>query len=396
MFLRQWMRFGNRHPDQESYECQRVVKVLLRMDGKNSHDNRNASNWSVCILLSVVVSMLTLVAAEVLYPALIGVSRAQWLMGFYALPNSVVSDVKINPMGFTGDVLPNERKSNIIRVLTLGGSAFFNRRMTDRLKKYLAPIAEASGQTLEILGGALRTHTTRSSVLKFEYLQRFQFDFVLIYHGINDLWINPAFSDDGDKAYSHISAWYDRGPILNNCVICRLIYNKLVFNRPSMKKVEPESEDPYPTLKLFEKNVSVLIRNIREAGSIPILMSFAWSIPNTYSEKAFWADEVGYHNPEKYDRCAVELWGPVWYVRAGLEKHNDIIRKVAERQGILLIDQEQLIGKHLQNFGDVVHLSDEGTAKFVSNIAKFFSEKRLFESARVLDHARLGKGAEGS
>ena len=64
-------------------------------------------------------------------------SRALMLLGLHAPADTQIDDTPINAQGFTGDVL-NESKpdQDTIRILTLGGSAMFNRRMAERLASH--------------------------------------------------------------------------------------------------------------------------------------------------------------------------------------------------------------------------------------------------------------------
>lgn len=108
-------------------------------------------------------------------------------------------------------------------------------------------------------------------------------------------------------------------------------------------------------------------------------MTFAWFIPDGYSYEAFLAGNAGYNNPEGYDRCEVELWGSQEHITTGLTKHNRVIRELADARDVLLIDQETLMGRDPRWFGDPVHLSEEGTSRFVENVTGFFVERALLE-----------------
>jgi len=46
---------------------------------------------------------------------------------------------------------------------------------------------------------------------------------------------------------------------------------------------------------------------------------------------------------------------------------------------VFLIDQEKLLRKDLVWYGDVCHLSEEGTERFIDNIINFFIELGLFQ-----------------
>jgi hypothetical protein len=108
-------------------------------------------------------------------------------------------------------------------------------------------------------------------------------------------------------------------------------------------------------------------------------MTFAWSIPARYTHEAFQSQSFGYQNPDSYDRWPVELWGTPADVREGLHRHTRVIREVAREERTLLLDQEGLMGADLRWFGDICHFNDEGTARFIENIADFLVQQRLFD-----------------
>ena len=298
--------------------------------------------------------------------------RETFLMGFAATPGTAVDDVIINSMGFTGDVIELPKPPRTTRILTLGESSLFNRRMTERIKKRLQSISPTE---VEIVGAALRTHTTKSSLLKYELLRRYDFDFVLIYHGINDLWANHVPLLGFREDYSHLDPWYARNFWLDNCAVCRVAYNAV----SAASGRSPEGPSHYAAQETFERNLSALIASIRLDGATPVPMTLAWSVPPNYTYEAFAADRIGYNNPTSYDRWPVELWGAPDYVRKGLESNNQVVRRLAKRHRVPLLDQELLMGKDLRWFGDVCHLSEEGTDRFIENIAGLFAREGWLE-----------------
>jgi hypothetical protein len=309
------------------------------------------------------------VAEFVVYPYKTGLPRDVFLMGFAAIPHRVVDDTPINALGFTGDVIDVRKSPGTIRVLTLGGSALFNRRMTERLKDRFSRVGT---EGIEILGAALRTHTTASSILKHKLFSKYKSDFVLIYHGINDLWANHVLNEDFKADYSHLNPWYKRNYCLDHSIICRLTYNNWIYRKPAA--VVRRKFGGSPGEKVFRRNLVTLIKAARENGSVPILMTFAWTIPDGYTQESFRSGSLGYNNPTSYDSWPVEFWGPPEYVRDGLQAHNKIIREISRTENVVLIDQEHMIGKDLYWFGDVCHLSEEGTDRFINNIVTFFVE----------------------
>ncbi|MBU2488696.1 MAG: SGNH/GDSL hydrolase family protein [Proteobacteria bacterium] len=294
--------------------------------------------------------------------------RETFLMGIYARPDTWEDDVRINSMGFAEDVLSPEKPPGTLRVLCLGGSAFFNRNMATRLKRKLQ---EQTDAPVEVLGGALRTHNTRSSLIKYALLAKYDFDYVFIYHGINDVAANHVppeyFRDD----YSHFNAWYVRGGLLEHSVIARVLYDRFCYETP----VRKYQGSGFASRGTFYRNISLLVDAVRSNGSIPVIMTFAYNLPENYTHEGFLESTVGYFNPEHYDAWPVELWGDPEYVKQCLDFHNDAIRRIARGKNVPFIDVEALMGKDLYWFGDVCHFSEPGTERFLQGLADFWGRR---------------------
>lgn len=348
-------------------------------------------------LVAVVLALLTFWMAElwVLPLTLGGLTREVYLMGFAATPGALVDDTVINSMGFTGDVLTAARSPGTLRILTLGGSALFNRRMTERI---IAALETSTSTPVEVLGAALRTHTTRSSLLKYRLLARYDFDVVLIYHGINDLWANHGPEGSFRSDYSQLDPWYVRSFLLDHSLTARWIYNQWIYPGKGLlgrRGIARTNQAGFAATETFRSNLEAIVDLCLLEGATPVLMTFAWSLPESYSYQAFESEQVGYNNPEHYDRYPAELWGSPDYVREGLRRHNAVIRQIAESKGVPLLDQERLMGKDLVWFGDICHFSEPGTGRFVSNLVRFLLDSGLIVG-RQSGRASFGTTTPGS
>jgi hypothetical protein len=320
----------------------------------------------------LVIISLWIIFIEFFIPWKNRLPRETYLMGF-AVTDKMVDDTPINTMGFTGDVVTGVKNPRTIRILTLGGSAMFNRQMTVRLKK---AFKERSNRPVEILGAALRMHTSKSSLLKYNLLSKYKFDYILIYDGINDLWADNVDTKNYRQDYSQLNPWYSRNFLLNNSVICRIFYNKFIYKKPDRE----ENDNSFQSIKTLEINTRLLIDKILKDGAIPVLMTMAWYIPENYSLQAFKNNKLNYNNPEGYDSHVVELWGSVQRVQKGMTDVNNTLRELSIEKNVPLIDQEILLGKNPRWFGDVIHLSNEGTDEFIQNIVNFFVKKQFINS----------------
>lgn len=304
------------------------------------------------------------------------VPRDVQLMCFFAPPNMMIDDTRISAMGFAGDAIEVSKPSGTRRVLMLGSSAFFNRRLAERLKERLAATNPAP---VEVVGAALRSHTTMSSVLKYRVLAKYNFDDVLIYHAINDLWANLVPPDQFDENYTHLGCAYHRGILLDHSLIARGLYNRFLCHvappQFQFSRMPLNNAAGYASERTFRRNLRTLVERARSNGARPTLMTFAWSIPANYTKERFNAGQLGYRNLDKYDANGVELWGTPEYVREGLVRHNRIVRELAVELNAPLIDAEALMDHNPFWFGDPCHLNEEGTERFVSYIARSMSRR---------------------
>jgi hypothetical protein len=290
-------------------------------------------------------------------------------MGF-AADRSQIGDVALSPFGFTGDAPDAAAAPGALRVATLGGSVLFNRRFTERLRDALAA---QTGRPVQVVGAALRAHTSRSSLQKWRLLAPYGFDVVVVYEGINDLYANhvePALYRDD---YAQLGAWYVRGPILDRSVLARLAYNEW-WHRP---KDGVAMASGFRSIESLRANLREIVAMVRASSAAPVLSTFAWAIPPDYDRARFERGELGYANPERYDPVPVEYWGPPDWVREGLARTNVAIHEVARETETPLFDAEALLGRDLRWFGDVCHPSEAGVDRLVAGLVAFLDERGL-------------------
>ncbi len=323
--------------------------------------------------------LITLALAEfVVLPARYApVPRSIQLCGFHAPPRMLIDDTRINDLGFTGDNIKPRKAAGTIRILTLGGSTFFNRRMTERLG---ARLRESTRQPVELLGAALRGHTTVSSVYKYAVLAKYDFDCVIIYHGINDLFANNVPPERFSPDYSQIDPWYRRGPLLDRSLLARIKHNGSRMEnkiRTAFPLPHVENASRFASVAVFEESLRMLIESTRAHGSTPVLLTFASAFPDNYSFEAFEEFKLGYNNPDRYDPSPSETWGSPAYVKEGLRRHNAVTRRLAAEYDVPLLDQELLMGSDLHWFSDVCHFSEPGTDRFIGFLVDFLIKEKL-------------------
>ena len=301
-------------------------------------------------------------------------------MGFAATPGANIDDQVINSMGFTGDVINQKKPNDSMRILLLGGSVMFNRHMSDKLKPKLQEIFPQ--KKIELVNASLRSHTTASSALKIKLLKEYQFDYVFIYHGINDLWVNHAAEENYQEDYSHFNSWYKRGWLLNNSTIARSAFNFFSLLKPHVDRqyIFPKKEFmnrcDYCSTVSFANNINTIITTANAYHSKVLLITFAFNIPKNYSRNEFLENKLGYINPDNYNKTDVFNWGTPAYVTTGITKHNDIIRSIAKQQNTMLWDADKALSDHIEWFGDVCHFNDEGVDQFIHGLTVFLKQHK--------------------
>ncbi len=328
-----------------------------------------------CLLLS----LFAVLAAEcVLIPQLYGLPRATLLAGFAATPGEMVDGQRINRLGFTGDDIRLEKPAGTVRVLVLGSSTMFNRHMGERLKQALQ---QKTGKTIELLDAGIRSHTTRADVVKLQLLAPYQWDVVLFYNGINDLWANHVLPEDFHEDYRQLDPWNRRNLLLDNSLLARYSYNALhgkIQPQPRYQFVFPKK--PYinaanfASVPAFAGHLEQIIATSKKSGAKPVLMTLAFHLPDNYSRQAFLDKSLDYSNPDNYDSRDVYNWGPPDFVREGLSRENAIIRDMAKKYDVTLIDVDAKMSGQGRWFGDVCHFNDAGVDVFTALVAEALQE----------------------
>ncbi len=261
--------------------------------------------------------------------------------------------------------------------------------------------AEALEQQLEeqhpgpvrVFNLAREAHSTLDSYYKYRELDRRlgdrRFDLVVFYHGINELRANNTPPDDFRDDYSHYT-WYasiaavEAHPRRALFTLPFTVHylGTLVEHRLGLTAEIPTSGPPpeltrhgsaIKTAEPFRRNLDQILELSDRRGEPVLLMSFAWFVPDGYSIQRFGARQLDYSAEEL--GLPIEIWGRPEHVVAGIEAHNVILREAAQaRPGMLFVDQEALMPRDGEHFGDICHFTELGTRQFVENLLHVLAE----------------------
>ena len=341
-----------------------------------------------CIYYFAIALGLILLTEFVIVPFNAGVPRDVVLMRFFAKPGTVIDNQVINSMGFSGDEIGNRKPEDSVRILILGGSTMFNRHLGERLKEKLQ---SNSKQPIEVLNASIRSHTSRSDLLKFQLLKQYEFDYLIYYNGLNDLWANHTPDEFYSDYYAHLGPRYTEGPLLKRSALLRQLH---ILAWPLIQKIDatfdiglyshtpalfPKKENQnlanFRSVNNYKHNVGAIIDLARASGTTVLLGSFAYSIPDNYTRRAFLDHQLGYVNPDNYDRRDIFNWGTPEYVREGLNRNNQVLKALAPETNTGLIDIDKLMSGRMEWFGDPAHFNDAGTDAFTNILLAHFKQQ---------------------
>lgn len=257
-------------------------------------------------------------------------------------------------------------------LLLLGGSVM--EQTENWFEDYITAHPELNASVYMVARAA---HNSRDSALKYRCIADRPFDYVLVYNGINDVPMNYIPEDRFDLEYRHCSWFYS----LDRRLAAGRIHLKDAFRDTLQRyavRARPD-EDMLPfgatvkTPPALAANLEEIVDRARAAGSIPVLMTFAYYIEPGYNRAAYLAGEYSYG--EGPFGMPVEDWGLPEHVPAIMDAQNRAIRELARRKDVLLVDQAKLITGR-DSFCDVCHLSYAGCEVFVQNVMSAIRQSR--------------------
>jgi len=268
------------------------------------------------------------------------------------------------------------RDDGTFDVLVLGGSVLefgdFGGQLTASLeKKYRSPV--------RVHSLARAAHTSLDSFYKYRRLHGQRFDLVVFYHGINEARANNCpkelFRDD----YSHwgwyrLVADYENGGerLFVLPYTLNFAYTKIGSKTGLIKfvpKHRPGEEwlvhgATIRTEGTFRANLDRIRVIAAERGDPLLVMTFATHVVDGYTLDRFRAGELDYAGRD----MPIELWGEPEQVLQAIKVHNRVIREIAARPDVFLVDQETEMPHGRRYFLDVCHLTEEGLAALVANV----------------------------
>ena len=93
-------------------------------------------------------------------------------------------------------------------------------------------------------------------------------------------------------------------------------------------------------------------------------MTFATHVVEGYTQDKFRAGELDYAGRG----MPIELWGKPEFVLRAIAVHNRVVREIAARPDVALVDQQAEMPVGGRHFVDMCHLTEEGLGALVANL----------------------------
>lgn len=311
-------------------------------------------------------------------------SADDWYAKFYErIPQSGIREARI------------DREDGQYDILLLGGSALdrVHRSLGDESQQMQEAFSSVLGQSVRVWNLASPGMTTRDSAIKYRILSQWSkvFDLVIVYHGINDVRMNNCppeiFRDDYTQGafYEQLRrmerSWWRTVFTLPYTIEYFVIHQMdsktldlgCFVPRHRLKEEWKQYGTDVKTRRTFRANLEDILARAEKHETPVLLSSFAWYIPADYSMAKLREGKLDYARfPAP---SAVELWGTVPAVSAGLAVHNDVIADLARaHRQVLFLPGADVIGKDGSRFNDVCHLSEQGKKALLAAMVETLGE----------------------
>ena len=281
-----------------------------------------------------------------------------------------------------------------LNILILGGSVMYSEygNVEQSLEIILT---DSINRGVNIVNFSCPSHTSLDSYKKYNMLSHKEFDYILIYHGINDVFLNNCPKYVYRDNYTHCK-WFRRIEIFDEHtekgfystpLVIHLIYEE-IMQRMHKHKLLPSDRPPehwvengrvIKNKQAFRDNITAIIKDSQQYGSEVILAEFAYYIPDNYNDELFkqkMADYGNHHSP-------VSIWGAPEYVEEGIKSNNKILRNLSLRYNLPYIYPNYFIPKSGEYFNDICHLTASGCQMLAFEFAeKIIANERTKEDVK--------------
>ena len=287
-------------------------------------------------------------------------------MGQHGRPYGRYLKWHLNSLGFRGP----ELDSSAIRILCVGSSETFGQyesyghewpRELERVLNHSAP----AGSHYQLVNSGFSGETFPTSLLRLpSRLQIVKPKIVLLYPALAH-YLSPSSPFSGPAPGQPKFRWRMQGRIENTLKTAVPMWLQTWLRQRDIKAAQgsaPQWDNmPVEYQNAFCKDLEKAIELSRQAGAEPVLITHA----NRFKDRV--------DPSERFMLISWHRFYPMLREDAFLKMEaamNAVIRRVAQRKGVLLIDAAQAMPSGPAYFGDFVHFTDQGSAAFSQIVAE--------------------------
>jgi len=269
-----------------------------------------------------------------------------------------------NSSGYRNEEFQIEKGKNSIRILALGGSTTHMWPYVESPKeiwtyKLQLKLQNVCKKEIQVVNAGQPYATTAELLVGYAFRHRYlKSDIVIIHDSGND--IAPLLFENYDAEYTHFRAHglgarprpYERTMLKSNSM--KLLYSVWLNGISSIYQSQPKSFSEIDRKEAtalanrnnsdgFRRNLDLLIKMVKNDGADVILLGFLMA------------------KRENISRNRPDLKGLEEALVVGMGKHYKIMRELAKRNGVMLIEPDQKLFND-EMFQDNCHLSEKGEA----------------------------------
>ena len=272
-----------------------------------------------------------------------------WITSYDSPPPMMISSEK-GIFRYRDDSINISKKSDFIRIITVGGSTMLNKEafrssgidIASELNKLL--LSDTSKLNFEVLNAGADAYSSAQSLINIQFrLMEFQPDIIILMHSINDRTVN-YFGEisTGDYSNKYMQEFFINPELLTGLSLSGLLYQSRLLSALGLPQLIAKKRTMNFNNRI-DRGISYFIRNLTniciicKKNNVELIL-----LTQPHKMKNFMFDDEPNH----------------------IISYNNVIRDVAEKEDVNYIDMFHEFGHDPELFIDPVHYSEKGVIKF--------------------------------
>ena len=294
-------------------------------------------------------------------------------------PGLVTGTVRIDSRGFRNDELIYPKPESLIRIAYLGASTTFCAEVSSNEKAWPHLATELlrkhfSNAALDYVNAAVPGYILETSERRLRsQVAQLKPDVIVIYHATNDL--SGEMRDIAERQGIYKKGDIEESWLAKRSLLWNLVEKNLrIINSQNQAKAGKTSLafDPDKIGEGFAKNLASLIRVAKKTAPVVAIPTFSIRIRAEQS------------SDEKITAAASSLYYMPFMTPDGLiqafRRYNDIIRRVAAENDVVLVEAAEKIPADGDHFNDTVHFKDAGSAVMANLVGIALTQSSRFQA----------------